>query len=98
MADQLQFDLAKMREFSHQLESLSNELSNTASQLTKDLEELKKDWDTPSGRKFFSEQTVEWQDQVKKYKELIRVLKEMIDESITEYEDIEAETKRLINS
>lgn len=92
----LEFDIEKLKNMKTQCESLATEIGQLRDDLFKYLEELERDWNTPAGKKFFSELNTDWTSHVDNYVTITGAIGELLGVAITGYEGL-VEEARAIN-
>ena len=92
---ELKFDLDAMREMKQELTETAQEISEAKKNTFQALEVLKKKWDTPAGKKFFSDMDTSWATDVDKYITIIQAVEKLLGEAVNQYADVENEIEKL---
>lgn len=92
---ELKFDLDAMREMKQKLTETAQEISEIKKNTFDSLEKLKEKWNTPAGKKFFSDMDTGWATDVDKYITIIHAVEELLGEAVNQYADVENEIGKL---
>lgn len=91
----LEFDIEKLKNTKSKCEKLATELTDLKVNLLEDLTNLRKDWNTPAGEKFFSEQNTDWTTQVDSYVKITGAIGELLGVAISEFESLTDKAKAI---
>lgn len=95
MADHLNFSVEELQAQADKLNTIADNLQDNKNGLTTSLEGLKTDWDSDAGRTFFSTYDSDWMTKIDDYIALIREVSNALTYASGEYEDLEADFKRI---
>jgi uncharacterized protein YukE len=91
----LEFNIDKLAETERKFTDLADELALLKKDVISDLDRLQKDWKTPAGKKFFSNQVKDWPSHVDKYVEITNTIATMLNYAIQKYQNVEDEAKKI---
>lgn len=94
MAD-VMYNIDKLRDSQKAIKKQRTDLLELNTRLKADLDSLKQDWKTPAGKKFFNDNIVDWDDDVKKYVNMLEGISQMLEKAIGEYNAIDNDAKQL---
>lgn len=94
MAD-VMYNIDKLRDSQKAIKKQRTDLLELNTKLKADLDLLKQGWKTPAGKKFFSDNIVDWDDDVKKYANMLEGISQMLEKAIGEYNAIDNDAKQL---
>lgn len=94
MAD-VMYNIDKLRDSQKAIKKQRTDLLELNTKLKANLDSLKKDWKTPAGKKFFNDNIVDWDDDVKKYANMLEGISQMLEKAIGEYNAIDNDAKQL---
>lgn len=94
MAD-ITYELEDLREAKNSIKNLINALDNDCKRLDSELLDLQSAWVTDAGRKFFDAHKNTWTTYVNKYVKKLSGIEHMLEKTISEYEQMENEVKKL---
>lgn len=89
------YDLEQLEEAKKAIGKLAEKLSDDNKQLTEMLATLEQEWNTDAGKKFFKEHKDTWSKYVEKYVQKITGVKDMLQNAIDIYEQIDNEVSNL---
>lgn len=94
MAD-VMYNIDKLRDSQKAIKKQRTDLLELNTRLKADLDLLKQGWKTPAGKKFFNDNIVDWDDDVKKYANMLEGISQMLEKAIGEYNAIDNDAKQL---
>lgn len=94
MAD-VMYNIDKLRDSQKAIKKQRTDLLELNTKLKADLDLLKQGWKTPAGKKFFNDNIVDWDDDVKKYANMLEGISQMLEKAIGEYNAIDNDAKQL---
>ena len=94
MAD-VMYNIDKLRDSQKAIKKQRTDLLKLNTKLKADLDLLKQGWKTPAGKKFFNDNIVDWDDDVKKYANMLEGISQMLEKAIGEYNAIDNDAKQL---
>lgn len=92
---QLAFNLDDLRKLSENTDHICIALNENRESLKAGLDQLRVDWQTDGGRYFFNSIDQDWEQQVVKFEQTIKLFKSVIDDTITEFEKVKEKTDHL---
>jgi len=95
MANELEFDVDKLRSAKEKCEGLIQDLRDQQRELKESLDTLRKDWNTDAGKKFFKDQDNDWSEQVDHYIIIASAVVSLLDCAVKEYTEIQAKAQKL---
>lgn len=85
----LAFDTTVFRDYGKRYHNIADELRTMASDLNGCLAELKASgWTTPAANVFYDLSETNWEQNIKKYADLLDTLKAILDDAATQYEKL----------
>lgn len=85
----LAFDTTAMRQYGNRYKNIAIELRNMATSLNNCLSQLKSEgWTTPAGTAFYDMVETNWEDNIKKYADLLDTLKDILDQAAQQYDNL----------
>ncbi|MEG0091907.1 MAG: WXG100 family type VII secretion target [Oscillospiraceae bacterium] len=85
----LAFDTTQMKEYGTRYAVIAKELRDMAKKLDDCLKELSESgWTTPAGSAFHKMAQTNWEDNIEKYADLLDTLKDILEKSVKEYDDL----------
>lgn len=94
MADVV-YNIDKLRDSQKAIKKQRTDLLALDKKLKTQLEALKKGWKTPAGKKFFKDDIVDWDDDVKKFANMLQGISEMLGKAVDEYVAIDNDANKL---
>ena len=94
MAD-LIYDIDELEDAKKAIDALINDLDQCNSVLSKALGDLEQGWNTPAGKKFFTDHKDTWSIAVKKYVKKLTGISDMLQKAIDQYNKIGNEVQNL---
>ena len=74
---------------------MNEELINTNNELRNNLKTLKKDWNTPAGKRFFTNLDEDWETMVNQYSKITESICQLLETALKEYQKVERDIENL---
>ena len=85
---ELAFNLDDLEKLRKQTETVCKDLREQRDNLEKGLTQLRQEWNTPAGRYFFEQFDTDWEAEVKKFENTLKIFEEILKDAIDEFQKV----------